>query len=385
MATSEKALSVVEVGSMAAARRAVPGLIRPIARPAELLETHEEVRALIADALMEGRDYGKIPGTGDKPTLLKPGAERVTMAFGCYSRFRVAEKEVDHDREVPWVKRKKKWENGRQTGEWEETRGSSIGLYRYVVECEIVHRESESVVGSCIAVCSSMEAKYVDRPRESENTVLKMAEKRAHVGAVLNAFGLSEQFTQDIEENPELYRRDGGGEQGGSGEEQPACPKCEGAMWDNRERNTEKEKKGEKLGPEWKCKDKKCGGLYWRGQWPPQTSATDDLAAGVRTMVEELSELDAQAGAEAEAYTEPILQKEGVTEADITAIGGRVKARLLRARQAKGQAQQEPPAQPQKSYIEEMEEANDREHAGPSPAPSANGGAWPDEDDDLPF
>jgi hypothetical protein len=49
--------------------------------------------------------------------------------------------------------------------------------------------------------------KYVDRPRECENTALKMAEKRAHVGAVLNAFGLSEQFTQDVEDNQSGPRR----------------------------------------------------------------------------------------------------------------------------------------------------------------------------------
>jgi hypothetical protein len=66
------------------------------------------------------------------------------------------------------------------------------------------------VVGDCIGVCSTMESKYVDRPRDCENTALKIAQKRAHVGATLNAFGLSEQFTQDVEDNPDSASTDDG-------------------------------------------------------------------------------------------------------------------------------------------------------------------------------
>lgn len=181
-------------------------LLRPIAQPRDILVAQEETRALIQETLKEGRDYGKIPGI-DKPSLLKPGAERVGMAFGCFPRYRIVEQEIDHDRKVEWRKKKKVWNNahkGDRSFKMEETTGESLGLYRYVVECEIVHRESGAVVGSCIGVCSTMEAKYVDRPRECENTALKIAEKRAHVGAVLNAFGLSEQFTQDVEDNPDV-------------------------------------------------------------------------------------------------------------------------------------------------------------------------------------
>lgn len=189
----------------AVAVRAKPTLMRPIAAPKDILVAQEETRALIQETLKEGRDYGKIKGI-DKPSLLKPGAERVGMAFGCYPRYRIIEQEVDHDRKVEWRKKKRIYNNahkGDKSYREEEATGESLGLYRYVVECEIVHRESGAVVGSCIGVCSTMEAKYVDRPRECENTTLKMAEKRAHVGAVLNAFGLSEQFTQDVEDNPE--------------------------------------------------------------------------------------------------------------------------------------------------------------------------------------
>jgi hypothetical protein len=102
------------------------------------------------------------------------------------------------------VKQKKKWNNahaGDKTFTWTSEEGESLGLYRYVVQVDIVDEHGQ-VRGSGIGSCSSMESKYVDRPRDSENTILKMAMKRAHVAGVLSTFGLSEQFTQDVEETP---------------------------------------------------------------------------------------------------------------------------------------------------------------------------------------
>src|SRR5690242_13271087 len=39
-----------------------------------------KVRELMSRVMKEGHHFGKIPGT-DKPTLLKPGAELICMAF----------------------------------------------------------------------------------------------------------------------------------------------------------------------------------------------------------------------------------------------------------------------------------------------------------------
>lgn len=160
-------------------------LLRPIAPANEVIAAQDATRDLIAKALKKGRDFGNIPGTG-KPTLFKAGAERVALAFGCFARFVTVEREIDHDRVVNYVKKGKE--------------ARSYGLYRYVIECQMVHRESGEVVGAFIGSCSSMESKYIDRPRDVENTVLKMAEKRALVGAGLTTFGLSDQFTQDVED-----------------------------------------------------------------------------------------------------------------------------------------------------------------------------------------
>lgn len=177
-------------------------MLQPIAAPAEIITAQNATRELIQHALQQGRDYGKFGGI-DKPSLLKPGAERIILAFGCYAKFTVVESEIDHDREVRWSKRKKLWNNrhqGDRSFEWGEEEGTSLGLYRYVVRCDIVSRETETVVGSGTGSASTLESKYIDRPRDLENTVLKMASKRALVGAALVTFGLSDQFTQDLDD-----------------------------------------------------------------------------------------------------------------------------------------------------------------------------------------
>lgn len=159
-------------------------LLRPIATPAELIERHKEVTILIKDSLEEGKDYGIIPGTNAKNVLLKPGAERLCVAFGCHPEYKVSSADADHDRKNDYFRR----------GQAEQ----SVGFYRYVIVCDLLR--GGQVVGSGIGSCSTMENKYISRPRDVENTVLKMAQKRALVAAVLNTFALSDRFTQDIEE-----------------------------------------------------------------------------------------------------------------------------------------------------------------------------------------
>jgi hypothetical protein len=252
------------------------GLLRPIAAPNDVLVAQNETRAMVKEALKQGRDYGTIPGT-DKAALLKPGAERLALAFGLAPRFRIVEQEIDHDRDVKWVKRKKVWNNkfkGDKSFVYAEEAGASLGLYRYVVECEMVHRESGTVVAACLGACSSMESKYVDRPRDVENTILKMGEKRAQVGAVILALGLSDEFTQDTEDlaaNGVIAANEptgevAGGEAAASTDAEPEalCPKCKGKMWDNRAKKTNPKARVVK------CRVEECDGVYWPGMWPPK-------------------------------------------------------------------------------------------------------------------
>jgi hypothetical protein len=249
-------------GAVSIARPAL-GLIRPIASPAEVLKAQEETRVMVTEILQEGRDYGTIPGT-DKPSMLKPGAERTALAFGCfYGDPEIIEREIDHDRVNEYTKRKKVWNNAHpndRTFEMKEEHGTSRGLYRYVVRVPVIYRESGQVVGHGIGSCSTMESKYIDRPRDSENTALKMAHKRAVVGGCLITFGLSDQFTQDTEDMP---REQLVGENAPKLEAlDPPCPKCKGKMHDNR-----LSKKSVKA-PDFKCRNKACDGVYWPGQAP---------------------------------------------------------------------------------------------------------------------
>lgn len=199
-------------------------LLRPIASPDQIAQAHQEVSALIVKSLKEGQDYGQIPGAGDKKVLLKAGAERLAIAFGCRVEYEIVEEEIDHDRRVAftlakWIDTDRRpskeeaerikaqglgrWRKG-FGGKWTwqektEERGESFGLYRYVIRCRLV-RHDGLVVGDAIGACSSLETKYIRQPRDSENTIVKMAQKRALVAVTLNAFGLSDRFTQDLEE-----------------------------------------------------------------------------------------------------------------------------------------------------------------------------------------
>ena len=180
-----------------------PALLRPIANPAAILSAQAETTALITQAPKVDVDYGTIPGASKKASLFKAGAERLNSAFGVYPDYDVVEQEIDHNREVVYIKRSKKWNNATRddkTFTWAEERGESIGLYRYVIKCTLRLRSNDSIVGTGIGTCSTVEAKYIDRPRDCENTVMKMAEKRAMVAAALSAYALSDRFTQDVED-----------------------------------------------------------------------------------------------------------------------------------------------------------------------------------------
>lgn len=193
--------------ALAQRRELVGGLIRPVASIDEIVQAQESVREIIQKALKPGRDYGTIPGT-NKPTMYKAGAERTCAAFAVYPDYEILEKEIDHNHENVYMG----WEwHPTIRGKKVDVEKKSYGLYRYVIKCKIIHRESGLVIGSGVGSCSSLESKYISRPRDLENTILKMAKKRAYVDATLSTFGLSDQFTQDVEDMAEgAFQNDGG-------------------------------------------------------------------------------------------------------------------------------------------------------------------------------
>lgn len=184
----------------------------------QLPVTAAEVRAnvnliqeVMRDVMQEDVHYGLIPGCGDKPTLLKAGAEKIMATFRL-----AADPEIE-DLSLP-------------------------DLSRYRIKVRLTS-SSGAFVGAGIGECSSDEEKYKwrrtyiqeeydetpeDRRREKwikygkkpaykikqvrtnvadiSNTILKMAKKRGLMDAVLTATAASDIFTQDIEDLPEGIR-----------------------------------------------------------------------------------------------------------------------------------------------------------------------------------
>lgn len=83
--------------------------------------------------LNEGVDYGIVPGT-IKPTLLKPGAERLCAALGLDPRFELQNCIENFDAAAP--------------------------MFHYRYMCRLIHIESGAELATGIGSCNSMEDKY---------------------------------------------------------------------------------------------------------------------------------------------------------------------------------------------------------------------------------
>ncbi len=146
------------------------------------------VEKFCKEVLKEGTDYGIIPGT-NKPTMYKPGSEKLAFAFCLEARYSIVSKIEEPFRE---------WDyeiTNRSSGEI--TKKSVRGYFKFTILCELFNRTTGERWGSQLADCDSLER---GRETSPSNTVMKMAEKRAYVGAILNATFTSDRFTQDVED-----------------------------------------------------------------------------------------------------------------------------------------------------------------------------------------
>jgi hypothetical protein len=160
--------------------------------------------------MVEGVDFGAIPGTGDKKVLLKPGAEKLAEVYGYAPEIEIEE-------------RKEEWQ-------------AQPPFFHYIAKARLVKKSTGVVVAEGVGSCNSMETKYryrwennwhdtkpegdgwVQKPKRNgggffwsrrvinedtadlANTILKMAKKRALVDATLSATRSSELFTQDLDD-----------------------------------------------------------------------------------------------------------------------------------------------------------------------------------------
>ncbi|KKN10021.1 hypothetical protein LCGC14_1040760 [marine sediment metagenome] len=171
----------------------------------EVVDQVNRIQEVMRQVMKKDIHYGVIPGT-KKPTLYKPGSEKILVTF----HFGIGELIIEDL--------------------------SSDDHIRYRVITPIVHIPTGRVMGHGIGECSSEEEKYqwrrpvcdaefdetdIDRRREvwkkyrgrpekvkqvrtnppdQANTILKMAKKRAQIDGTLTTTAASDIFDQDIED-----------------------------------------------------------------------------------------------------------------------------------------------------------------------------------------
>ena len=199
----------------------------------DAVDRYNEVVAFVKTVMKPGIDYGVVPGT-DKPTLLKPGGEKLSTFFGLSPRFTevltVEDWTGDTHRGEPFFYYKHKCELYRGEHFVAECTGSCNSWeerYRYrkgnrvCPECgktgTIIRGKPEYGGGwLCFAKKDGCGFKFlIDDKRITEqdtdkvhnerifdqvNTIVKQSQKRAFVGAVLIGVNASEFFTQDMED-----------------------------------------------------------------------------------------------------------------------------------------------------------------------------------------
>lgn len=163
-----------------------------------------DLHELIQSMLSKDYDYGVIPGTA-KPTLLKPGAEKICMLFGLTPRYEFLQNIEDYNNKFfSYSFKCILLKNESIVAEGVGSCNSKEKKYRYL----IVNNLSENYVGER----EKIQDRYGNIKYRVENfeifnyinTILKMAKKRAFVDAILQVASLSEMFTQDLEDLSEI-------------------------------------------------------------------------------------------------------------------------------------------------------------------------------------
>ena len=219
---------------------------------------YKEMRKFVASLMIEGKDFGTIPGTA-KPTLFKPGAEKLTTFFGMRKTFQDDKtiEQFDPDNPLFFYRRRcQLWHGdvmiveasgsansmeGRYRWRWVKehelppgtnvddlmTRGGKVSEFAFAIEnaetggkygkpAEYWQQWQAAIKDGTAALFmrktakgKEMDAYEMDSfeyrvPNDDiftlANTILKMAEKRALVAAALIGCNASEFFTQDLED-----------------------------------------------------------------------------------------------------------------------------------------------------------------------------------------
>jgi hypothetical protein len=198
-----------------------------------------KIQHLMKLVMRENEHYGVIPGTGTKPTLLKPGAEKLCFTFRLDPQYEHTEvwsgdPQNQHLRIASkctlWhIPTGQRWGSGEgscstrekkyawRTSKRECPKCGAAAIVRSQYPPRTAPRGSNTPPGwwcnkkggGCGAdfyaddpLITAQEEGTIENPdlADQHNTVLKMANKRALVAAVLNVTAASDIFTQDLED-----------------------------------------------------------------------------------------------------------------------------------------------------------------------------------------
>ena len=188
-----------------------------IMTPQAARELDEQLRQCVRAVLREGTDYGIIPGTSGEKVLFRPGAQRLLQWFGL--TFTCDRTDIEHDDE------------GRKHGITYRAVVSKRGTGEVLATCEGTADYDESKfyqdAETVKARLREQEHRWAAKDRRAPNAdrwnsareyradwnaLMKRAQKRAIVGAVIDATAAGGLFSQDREEddNPAPAAQDDG-------------------------------------------------------------------------------------------------------------------------------------------------------------------------------
>ena len=188
------------------------------------------IQEVMRDVMKVNEHYGKIPGCGDKPTLLQPGAQKLIMTFRLVADPEMTIIDMGGGHREVRCKVRLYNQSGTFLGAGVGTCSTMEGKYRYrsgPVEFtdKPVPKEywdlrakdpkkAQSLLGEGMQAKKNESGMWVcarkgqqvehDNPADYYNTVEKMSYKRALVSATLTVTAASDIFTQDIEDMPEV-------------------------------------------------------------------------------------------------------------------------------------------------------------------------------------
>lgn len=173
------------------------------------------VQRVMQRVMKRDEHYGVIPGTGDKPSLLKPGAEKLAHTFMLAPDYEIQRFDLPGGhREYEVVCKIASIATGHFLGSGVGSCSTMEGKYRYrwentgrPVPREYWDTKDPALLGGPSYATRKVKGRWIifhkvehDNPADYYNTVKKMAKKRAFVDAVLTVTAASDIFTQDVED-----------------------------------------------------------------------------------------------------------------------------------------------------------------------------------------